>query len=125
VVHAGSAGGIHVGSPAVVSVGIGLYREISQAGDAGRAQAVFTLLEPGVKAGRFSVGFGDAYGNLGTGWTVRTTALRVWHGTIGNYVGGEVSGMVLGLGPRVGVFRRIGTGDGSSTRVTFDFGFGL
>lgn len=121
----GSAGGLRVGSPATVSVALGLLREVSRLGDNGRAQAVFALVEPGLKAGRLSLGFGDAYGNLGTGWTIRASALRVWRGTIGNYVGGEVSGMVLGLGPRVGLFQRVGAGDGSTTRVTFDFGFGL
>jgi hypothetical protein len=122
--HGSSAGGLHAGSPAAFSVAIGALREVSATSD-GRTQAVFALVEPGVRAGRLSVGYGNAYGTLGTGWTIRATALRVWRGTIGNYLGGEASLMALGLGPRVGVFRQIGSGTGSSSRVTLDFAFGL
>jgi hypothetical protein len=123
--HSGSAGGLHVGTPAALSVALGAYRQLSDTPGEGRTQALFALVEPGVKAGRVSAGYGNSYGTLGTAWMIRATALRVWHGTIGSYVGAEASIVALGLGPRLGIFRQVGAGSGSSVRVTADFAFGL
>ena len=123
--YSGSAGGLHVGTPAIVSASVGAFREISESSRTGRRQSVFAVVEPGVKAGRISAGFGDSYGTLGTGWTIRASALRVWRGDVGNYLGAEVAAIALGFGPRVGVFRQVGGGGAASMRVTADFAFGL
>jgi hypothetical protein len=62
----------------------------------------------------------------GPGSTMPLVRIDVLQGhSDADYVGGELSAMALGFGPRIGVFQRVGAGDGSSTRVTFDFGFGL
>lgn len=123
--HTGAAVGLHVGSPAIVSLALGGYHDLTRASSDGAAPAVFALVEPGVRAGRLSVGIVHMAGNFGTGWSIRGTALRSWQRDVGTYVGAEVSAMVLGLGPRVGVFRQVAPSGTASTRVTADFGFGI
>src|SRR5712671_3584012 len=66
---AGAPGGIHVGTPAIVSLVICGYREVLRSATTNRGQAVFAVVEPGVNAGRVSIGFGGAHGNPGYGMT--------------------------------------------------------
>lgn len=122
----GNVAGVHAGSPAIVSVAVGVSRFLGRAqADPDHGSAVFALLEPGIGAGRVSLGYGYVWGNLGTFWTVRATALRRWRDAAANYVGGEVSVQVLGLGPRIGVFRPLDASVERNTRITIDFGFGF
>ena len=123
-IRSGFLGGIHVGTPAIVSLAVGGYREVSRNPATEYTQDVFALLEPGVNAGRVSVGYGDAYGTFGTGWTMRASLLRTWRRENANYVGAEASAMALGFGARLGIFRRV-DGGRTNLRVTADLYFGL
>jgi hypothetical protein len=123
-IRSGFLGGIHVGTPAIVSLAVGGYRNVSRNPATEYTQDVFALLEPGVNAGRVSVGYGDSYGTFGTGWTIRATLLRTWRRENANYAGAEGSAMVLGFGTRLGIFRRVDRGR-ATLRVTADLYFGL
>ena len=123
-IRSGFVGGLHVGSPSIVSLAVGGYRNLSRTAATEYTQDVFALIEPGVNGGRVSVGYGDSYGTFGTGWTMRASLLRTWRRENATYVGTEGSAMVLGFGTRLGVFRRV-DGGRAALRVTADLYFGL
>jgi hypothetical protein len=70
-------GGLHLGTPAGVSVALGpvyTYRQDQH----DRSRFWFAFAEPGVRAGRLSVGHGRWTSNLGTAWTARASYLQLW-----------------------------------------------
>jgi hypothetical protein len=113
--------GVHAGSPTIVSATVGVSRLVHWVPEGWTD--VFVVAEPGINAGRVSIGSGRFRGNLASGYTVRASALRRWRGTPADYAGAEVSVHRLLLGPRIGVFRQI-RGVRNETLLTIDFGFG-
>jgi hypothetical protein len=127
--HMLPAVGLRAGTPQRVSAALGIvtgrnYRE------KGYSQDVTLYVEPGISAGRATLGFLSGFGNMGTGFGVGATAMRTWHDpwTVPEnttFVGGEVwAWPIFFTGPRVGVFREI-TGSRQRWFFTADFGFGL
>jgi hypothetical protein len=121
--------GIRAGVPQKLSAALGVvagknYRET------GHTEDVAIYLEPGISAGRATLGYVSGFGNMGAGYGVGATALRTWKTpwmlrTNTTYVGGEAwLWPIFFSGPRVGVFREI-TGTKHGWFLTADFGFGL
>ena len=121
--------GLRAGIPQKASVAVGLvagknYRE------RGHTEDVALYVEPGLSAGRASLGYINGFGNMGSGFGVAGTVMRTWKdpvnlATNATYVGGELWVWPMFFsGPRVGVFRRI-TGTSNGWFLTADFGFGL
>lgn len=127
--HMMPALGLRAGIPQKVSAALGLrvgrnYRE------SGRTDDLAVYVEPGLSAGRASIGYLSGFGNMGTGLGVAATALRTWKDPINlstntTFIGGEawVWPAFFG-GPRVGLFRQT-TGTKRGWYLTADFGFGL
>ena len=127
--HMLPAVGLRIGTPQKASAALGLvagknYRENGHTEDA------TIYVEPGVSAGRATLGYLSGFGNMGTGFGVGATALRTWKTpwtlrTNTTYVGGEAwLWPIFFSGPRVGLFREI-TGTKHGWFLTADFGFGL
>jgi hypothetical protein len=121
--------GLRAGIPQKASAAAGIvagknFRE------SGRTQDVALYVEPGLSAGRASLGYLSGAGNLGSGFGFAATALRTWKDPINmptnaTYVGGEAWVWPLFFsGPRIGGFKKI-TGTGRGWYFTADFGFGL
>jgi hypothetical protein len=111
--------GLRAGTPATVSAAFG-------AAYARRSDFVgpFISIEPGLSAGRASMGLSLLTGNLAAGPIVRGSVLRRYRGdSQGNYVGVELQYVVVFLGPRIGLFRSTKTGN--PNLFTADFGFGF
>ena len=119
------AGGLHFGPPARASVALGVRRILEHTvATKERYRDIFVVIEPGIGGGRCSVGYADFGGNLGTGWTVRASALRRWRAASANYLGLEFSTHLLAMGPRLGVFRPVKP-DAERLRLTADFSIGF
>jgi hypothetical protein len=127
--HMVPALGLRAGTPQKLSAALGLvtgknYRET------GHTEDLTLYVEPGISAGRTTIGYLSGFGNMGTGFGLGATALRTWHTpwtlrTNSTYVGGEAwVWPIFFTGPRVGVFREI-TGTKHGWFLTADFGFGL
>lgn len=114
--------GFHAGTPAVVSVAVAVARTVDPQPDGW--QDLFLAVEPGLAAGRLSVGYARFAGNLATGYTLRATALRRWKDTAMNYVGAEGSLHMLFMGPRVGVFIPLASRDDARVMLSIDFSLG-
>jgi hypothetical protein len=121
--------GLRAGIPQKASAALGLvtgknYRE------RGHSEDVALYVEPGLSAGRASLGYMNGGGNMGSGFGIAATALRTWKDPINmptnaTYVGAEVwAWPVFFIGPRIGGFRKI-TGTSHGWYFTADFGFGL
>jgi hypothetical protein len=121
--------GLRAGIPQKVSAAVGIvagknYRE------KGHTEDVAVYVEPGLSAGRASIGYISGYGNMGSGFGLAGTAMRTWKDPINlstnaTYVGGELWAWPMFFsGPRVGVFRRVNGGP-KGWFFTADFGFGL
>ncbi|HET9423949.1 MAG TPA: hypothetical protein VFO55_01150 [Gemmatimonadaceae bacterium] len=121
--------GLRAGIPQKVSAAIGIvagknYRE------KGHTEDMALYIEPGLSAGRASLGYISGFGNMGSGFGVAATAMRTWKDPINlktneTFIGGEAWVWPLFFsGPRVGVFRKI-TGTTRGWYLTADFGFGL
>jgi hypothetical protein len=116
--------GLHVGAPQKVSLAVGAAR--SRAMTDGGAM-VFGLVEPGLGAGRASVGYLRMYGNLGAGLGARASVLRTWrdpwsvapHRT---FAGVEGSAHLFFFNVRGGVFRRTTAAAGGAFLFTLDAG---
>lgn len=121
--------GLRGGIPQKASAAVGIvtgknYRE------KGHTQDVALYVEPGLSAGRASLGYISGFGNMGSGWGLAGTAMRTWKEPINfpnntTFVGGELwvwPGFFVG--PRLGIFRRI-TGATRGWYLSADFGFGL
>lgn len=98
--------GFHYGAPAGWSVALGAVRY--RLGNF--RYTTFLLVEPGRRGGRLSLGAGsDTGGDVPViGTYVRASYLRIreprGRTAVGNYGGVEAQLIVLGMGPRVGVF---------------------
>ncbi|HYW31784.1 MAG TPA: hypothetical protein VE869_09780 [Gemmatimonas sp.] len=119
------AAGLHVGAPQKVSVALGLQRAIKESTPAAQ-QLVFGLVEPGLGAGRASIGYGS-FGDFGAGFTVRGSVLRTFSKPRNvapnqTFVGLEGAGHFFLFNVRAGAFRRTSTGTGSATLYTIDWG---
>jgi hypothetical protein len=121
--------GLRAGTPQKLSTSIGLiagknYREN------GHTEDVTVYVEPGLSAGRATLGYLSGFGNMGSGFGLGATALRTWKDpwmlrTNATYVGGEAwLWPAFFTGPRIGVFREV-TGNKHGWFLTADFGFGL
>src|SRR5450759_4947948 len=108
--HMVPALGLRAGTPQKLSAALGLvtgknYRET------GHTEDLTLYVEPGISAGRTTIGYLSGFGNMGTGFGLGATALRTWHTpwtlrTNSTYVGGEAwVWPIFFTGPRVGVFR--------------------
>ena len=125
--------GLRIGEPQQASVAIGLLAGSRwQAHGRDHARDVALFVEPGLSAGRASLGYA-AYGRgLGSGGSITATALRTWRNPWGvkpnvTYVGGELFVWpLMFIGPRVGVFHSIAPGNAANRwLVSFDLGVGF
>jgi hypothetical protein len=124
----GPAFGLHVGAPQKVSLALGVGRWRESTGD--KLDGVFGLVEPGLGAGRASVGYLRSRGNLNTGLAVRASALRTWRDPWSvapnrTYVGLEASAHMAIFGVRAGVFRRTTAATDRAVLFTIDAGLFL
>lgn len=135
-VHVLPALGVRVGAPQKASFAIGLLvGEDWQSNGRDHSRNVGVFAEPGVSGGRGSLAYiHHGFGSFGSGYAVAASVLRTWNDPWWSkpnvtYVGGDlILWPIVFIGPRVGVFRSVGTtGSGLAKRwlVTFDFGFGL
>lgn len=121
--------GLRAGSPQKVSAALGIVTGRNYA-ERGHTEDATLYVEPGLSAGRATLGFLSGFGNMGTGLGIGATALRTWKTpwtlrTNNTYVGGELwAWPAFFTGPRVGVFREM-TGTRHGWFFTADFGFGL
>ena len=120
--------GLHVGAPQKVSLALGAGRWRESTGDA--YDVVFGLVEPGLGAGRASVGYLRSRGNLNAGLAVRASALRTWGDPWSvepnrSFVGVEGSAHVFFFNVRAGAFRRTTSADGRAVLFTIDGGLFL
>jgi hypothetical protein len=110
----GPAFGLHIGAPQKVSLALGVGRWRESTDDS--YNGVFGLVEPGLGAGRASVGYLRSRGNLNTGLAVRASALRTWRDPWSvppnrTFVGLEASAHLFYFHFRGGAFRRTTAGD--------------
>ena len=124
----GPAFGLHVGAPQKVSLALGAGRWRESTGDA--YDVVFGLVEPGLGAGRASVGYLRSRGNLNTGLAVRASALRTWRDPWSvepnrTFAGVEASAHVAMFVVRGGAFRRTTAASGRAFLFTIDGGLSL
>jgi hypothetical protein len=121
--------GLRAGIPQKASVALGIamgknYRE------KGHTEDLAVYVEPGLSAGRASIGYINGFGNMGSGFGFAATALRTWKDPINlktnvTYAGAEVwVWPIFFSGPRIGLFRRV-SGSSHSWFLTADFGVGL
>ena len=129
VVHTriGPAFGLHVGAPQKVSLALGAGRWRESGDD---YDGVFGLVEPGLGAGRASVGYLRSRGNLNAGLAVRASALRTWRDPWSvepnrTFVGVEASAHALIFNVRAGAFRRTTAAEGRAVLFTIDGGLFL
>jgi len=123
----GPAFGLHVGAPQKVSLALGAGR-FRESGD--NYDVVFGLLEPGLGAGRASVGYLRSRGNLNTGLGIRASALRTWGDPWSvepnrTFVGVEASAHAFFFNVRGGAFRRTTSAEGRAVLFTIDAGLFL
>ena len=121
--------GLRAGIPQKASAAVGVlagrnYRE------KGHTEDLALYVEPGLAAGRASLGYINGFGNMGSGFGLAATAMRTWKDPINlstnsTYVGGEVwVWPIFFSGPRIGAFKKV-TGATRGWYFTADFGFGL
>lgn len=121
--------GLRGGIPQKLSAALGIvagknYRQT------GHTQDVALYVEPGLAAGRASLGYLTGFGNMGSGLGIAATAMRTWRDPINlptnrTFVGAEVwAWPIFFSGPRIGLFRQV-TGERGRWFFTADFGFGL
>ncbi len=119
-----TVGGVHIGSPAKVSAGIGVGVVLSRdtvfklkpQRPFRRDRDVFVMVEPGLKGARASLGYGQLYHarQLGGVYSIRGTVYRRWMSD-GRDPGGTYAGVEVGvggtgeslLGIRVGFLSRV------------------
>jgi hypothetical protein len=121
--------GLRGGVPQKVSAAIGIVAG-KNFKEKGHTEDLALYVEPGLSAGRASIGYINGFGNMGSGFGIAGTAMRTWKDPINlktneTFVGAEVWVWPLFFtGPRVGVFRKV-TGTTRGWYFTADFGFGL
>lgn len=120
--------GLHVGVPAGPSLGLGVLRSLSckpAVTCEDRETIGMLIAEPGLNAGRASVGITRVAGGLGNALTARATYLQRWRNTTGRYGGLELSWQpIVYVGARVGAFRPLGQSN-RPILWTLDASFGL
>ena len=120
--------GLHIGKPAGPSLGLGVLRSFSCTPAetcADRETIGMLIAEPGLNAGRASVGVTRVLGGLGTAWTARASYLQRWRTSTERYGGLELSfHPIVYVGARVGAFRPLGREE-RSILWTLDASFGL
>src|SRR5512140_3605240 len=110
--HVLPAVGIRVGTPQKISAALGVVAGLNYR-ESGHTQDVTVYVEPGVSAGRATLGYVSGFGNMGAGYGLGATVLRTWRTpwtlrTNTTYVGGETwLWPIFFSGPRIGVFREI------------------
>lgn len=117
--------GVRVGVPQQLSLTVGAGHWRYRA-DGDRIHIAFVAVEPGLGAGRISVGYFRGHGNLLAGAAVRASALRTWRDPWSvapnrTYVGLEASGHAI-FSARVGLFHRASSGSGRPLLLTWDLG---
>ena len=121
--------GLRFGGPARMSFAVGpaylIKPALGENARTERAAYLFVLAEPGIRAGRVSVGYTTTEGNLYTTRTVRGSLLRHWSSSDELLVGAELSGTIVALGPRIGVFTAVAGARRGSVLVVWDFGLGI
>ena len=125
--------GLRIGEPQQASVAVGLLagsRWLSRGRERARDAALF--VEPGLSAGRVSVGYAGYGRGMGSGAAITATALRTWRNPWGvkpnvTYLGGELFVWPLVfIGPRVGVFHSVSPGNAANRWLfSFDLGVGF
>ena len=117
--------GLHIGAPQKVSLalGVGRWRESTNGSYDG-------LIEPGLGAGRASVGYLRSRGNLASGLAVRASALRTWRDPWSvepnrTFVGLEGSAHMFFFNVRGGAFRRVTAAADGAFIFTLDGGLFL
>lgn len=120
--------GLHYGSPMRVSGALGVVIDL----DKRSLDGILLLVEPGQKGIEYSAGYLRMIGRFGSGVSVRASALHTYEdpweaNPQTTYVGGELHWMVvLGVGGRAGLFRRVtGTPASHDTIGTLGFSIGL
>lgn len=130
--HILPAFGLHVGTPQKASIALGVVvGEGWQKNGRDHTRNVALFAEPGLGAGRASLAYVDhGYGTFGSGFGLAATMIRTWKEpwTVKpnkTYVGGElILWPIVFVGPRVGLFRNVGSGSSDKWFVSFDFGVG-
>jgi len=125
--------GLRIGEPQQASVAVGVLAGSRwQANGRDHARDVALFVEPGLSAGRVSLGYA-AYGRgLGSGAAITATVLRTWRNPWGvrpnvTYAGGELFlWPLVFIGPRVGVFHSISPGNAANRWLfSVDLGIGF
>ena len=127
--HMLPAAGLRAGTPQKLSAALGIiagknYRE------RGHTEDATVYVEPGISAGRATLGYLTGIGNMGSGYGFGASVMRTWKTpwlvrTNQTYVGGEVwLWPIFFTGPRIGLFREM-TGTRHGWFFTADLGFGL
>lgn len=120
----GWATGLHFGTPGIVSATVGrtfVIRESSR--DEEDHADVFAVVEPGLHAGRVSLGYMDYLAAGAIGFTGRVTILRDWFKSSATYVGVEGAGWLI-FGWRIGAFAQVSGPNRGSFLFTYDFQVG-
>ena len=121
--------GLRGGIPQKLSAAIGIVAGKNYR-DNGHTEDLAVYVEPGLAAGRATIGYHSGFGNMGSGFGLGATALRTWKDPLNlktneTFFGGELwIWPAFFSGPRVGVFRQM-TGTRHGWFLTADFGFGL
>jgi hypothetical protein len=127
--HLVPALGLRAGTPQKLSGAFGLVAG-QNSRESGRTHDMTVYVEPGLSAGRATLGYLSAFGNMGAGYGVGATVIRTWRDPLtvpdnATFIGGEAWVWPLFFsGPRIGLFRQM-TGTKHGWFFTADFGFGL
>jgi hypothetical protein len=133
--HVAPAAGVRVGAPQKASFAIGVtVGEDWQSHGVDHSRNAALFLEPGIAAGRASLAYiHHGFGHFGSGYGVAATVLRTWDDPLWTrqnttYAGGElILWPIVFVGPRIGLFRSVGTPSAGARRwmVALDLGFGV
>lgn len=133
--HVAPAAGVRAGAPQKASFAIGMtIGEDWQSHGVDHSRNVAVFVEPGIAAGRASVAYiHHGFGHFGSGYGVAATTLRTWNDPLWTrenttYAGGElILWPIVFAGPRIGLFRSVGTPSAGARRwmVALDLGFGV
>jgi hypothetical protein len=130
-IHVHHALGLRLGTPQRASVAIGaVFGSVWRGGPHPRTPEISLVVEPGLSAGRASLGL-VTYGKVGSGFGISGTVLRTWRDSWvlpdnESYVGVEAWVWPLfHIGPRVGAFHGVKNSSLRGWRLTADIGWGF